>query len=146
MQKSQSSCRATLRKLNIQLYSCWIQFRTLRRIMRIEEGVIEVDFSLPQRLPLGIPIKIAIIQKIESARGTMGSGKRREGSFPFPSCPARCIFLSPQPPYNTKRPLWGSGGERRQMDHHPLRYAYKAESNSLFKIIYTFKLITDAKA
>ena len=47
--------------------------------------------SPPQRLPLGIPIKIAIIEKIESARGT--------------SCPARSLFLSPQPPHNPKRPL-----------------------------------------
>ena len=31
--------------------------------------------SPPQRLPLGIPIKIAIIEKIESARGTMERGK-----------------------------------------------------------------------
>ena len=46
-----------------------------------------------QRLPLGIPIKIAIIEKIESARGTMGRGKRRS------------LFLSSQPPHNTKRPL-----------------------------------------
>ena len=34
--------------------------------------------SPPQRLPLGIPIKLAVIGKIESARGTMGGGKRRE--------------------------------------------------------------------
>ena len=27
-------------------------------------------------------------------------------SSPFPSCPARSLFLSPQPPHNTKRPLW----------------------------------------
>ena len=49
--------------------------------------------SPPQRLPLGIPIKISITEKIESARGTMAS------------CPARSLFLSPQPPHNTKRPL-----------------------------------------
>ena len=38
----------------------------------------------------------------------MGKGKRRESllSFPFPSLPARFLFLSPQPPYDTKRPLW----------------------------------------
>ena len=56
--------------------------------------------SAPQRLPLSIRIKIAIIKKIESARGTMG-----RGPSPFPPCPARSLFLSPQPPYNTKRPL-----------------------------------------
>ena len=27
-------------------------------------------------------------------------------SFPFPSCPARFLLFSPQPPCNTKRPLW----------------------------------------
>ena len=36
----------------------------------------------------------------------MGRGKRRELSSllssPFPSCPARSLFLSPQPPHNTK--------------------------------------------
>ena len=26
-------------------------------------------------------------------------------SSPFPSCPTRFLFISPQPPYNTKRPL-----------------------------------------
>ena len=30
------------------------------------------DLSPSQRLPLGIPIRIAVIEKIESARGTMG--------------------------------------------------------------------------
>ena len=39
----------------------------------------ELDkLSPPQKLPLGIPTKTAIIEKIESARGTMGRGKRRE--------------------------------------------------------------------
>ena len=54
-----------------------------------------IYLSPPPRLPLGIPIKISIIEKIESARGTMGTS-------PFPSCPARSLFLSPQPPLNTK--------------------------------------------
>ena len=54
-----------------------------------------IYLSPPQRLPLGIPIKISIIEKIESARRTMGTS-------PFPSCPARSLFLSPQPPHNTK--------------------------------------------
>ena len=40
--------------------------------------------------------------KIESARGD--DGKRAKAFF-FPSSPARRLFLSPQPPYNTKRPL-----------------------------------------
>ena len=69
------------------------------------------QLSPPQRLPLGIPIKIAIIEKIESGQGTMGRGKRREplpynvfkmtpnfrGSlsslFPFPMVP-RALSLS----------------------------------------------------
>ena len=66
------------------------------------------NFRPPRRLPLGIPIKIAITVKIESARGTMGKGKMRElllFSFPFLSCPACSLFLSSQPPRNTKRPL-----------------------------------------
>ena len=68
------------------------------------------SLSPPQRLPLGIPIKIVIIEKIESAPGTMGRGKRQEPeaslfSFPFSSCPAHSLFLSPHPPHNTKRPL-----------------------------------------
>ena len=54
-----------------------------------------IYLSPPQRLPLGIPIKISIIEKIESVRGTMETS-------PFPSCPARSLFLSPQPPHNTK--------------------------------------------
>ena len=36
------------------------------------------DLSPPQRLQLGIPIRIAVIEKIESARGTMGRGERRK--------------------------------------------------------------------
>lgn len=61
--------------------------------------------SLPQRLPLGTPIKIVIVNEIknkESARRTMGKHKKGGSevgagplSFPFPSFPARTIFLSP---------------------------------------------------
>ena len=63
-----------------------------------------IYLSPPQRLPLGIPIKISIIEKIESAGD---DGKRETAgasllSSPFPSCPARSLFLSPQPPHNTK--------------------------------------------
>ena len=47
-----------------------------------------------QKLTPCTPIKIAIPKKIESARGTMG----RRKTAPF-------LFLSPQPPYDTKRPL-----------------------------------------
>ena len=81
---------------------------TQRKLQLVElENNIAADLSPPQRLPLGIPIKIAIIEKIESALGTMGRGKRPS---PFPSCLARSLFLSPGLP-TTKRGL--CGGERR---------------------------------
>ena len=61
-----------------------------------------------QRLPLGIPVKKkkrSNNRKIESARGTMGRGKRRELSslFPLPIVPRSFSFSSPDS-YNTKRP------------------------------------------
>ena len=67
-------------------------------------NIVLQRLSPPQRLPLGIPIKISIIEKIESAGD---DGKRETAgasllSSPFPSCPARSLFLSPQPPHNTK--------------------------------------------
>ena len=63
----------------------------------------------PQRFPTGYPNKNSNNRKIDSAQVTMGRGKRREPllsllTFHFPSCPGS-LFLSPQPPYNTKRPL-----------------------------------------
>ena len=64
-----------------------------------------LTLSPPQRLPLGVPIKISIIEKIESARGTMGRGKRLSSLFPLPIVPRALSFFSPQPPHNTKRPL-----------------------------------------
>ena len=48
------------------------------------------------------------MEKIESAQETMGRGEKAGASplsFPFPWCLARSLFLSPQPPHNTKRPL-----------------------------------------
>ena len=64
--------------------------------------------SPPQRLPLGIPIKIAIIEKNGNRAGDDGK-KEKTGvsllSLPFPSCPALSLFYSPQPTHNTKRPL-----------------------------------------
>ena len=54
--------------------------------------------SPPQRLPLGIPIKIAIIVKIESARRMMGRGKRRKPFFSLPPShrpPALSFSFSP---------------------------------------------------
>ena len=60
--------------------------------------------SALQRLLAGYPSKNSNNRKIESARGTMGRGKRREPllfllAFHFPSC-SGSLFLSPQPPYN----------------------------------------------
>ena len=58
------------------------------------------ELSPSQRFPLGIPEKIAIIEKIESARGILP-----------PSYRAQCaLFLSPQPPHKNKRTL-------RRRDH-----------------------------
>ena len=53
------------------------------------------NFRPPRRLPLGIPIKIAITEKIESARRTMGKGKMRSFFFSlFPSYRAlRALFF-----------------------------------------------------
>ena len=45
---------------------------------------LRLSSSPPQRLPMGIPIKIAIIVKIESARRMMGRGKRRKPFFSLP--------------------------------------------------------------
>ena len=69
-----------------------------------------LGLSLPQRLPLGVPIKIANINEKLNARGgageTMGRGERASLlSFPFPSCSGRFLFLSFQPPCDTKRPI-----------------------------------------
>ena len=60
--------------------------------------------------PAGYPNKNSNNGKIESPRGTMGRGKRREPlfsrCFPFPSCPARFLFVSPSFPA-TQRGLCG---------------------------------------
>ena len=72
------------------------------------------SLSPPQRLPLDIPIKIAITKNRKRA----GDDWKREKagvsllSSPFPSCPARSLFLSPQPPHNIKRSL-----RRREQCH-----------------------------
>ena len=75
-----------------------------------------VELSPPQRLPLGVPIKIAIMEKQKARGGTMGRGKRREPlfltslfSFPFPSCPARFLFLPSLP--TTQRAEKRVGGQ-----------------------------------
>ena len=87
------------------------------------------------RLPLDIPIKIAIIGKIRKRAGE--NGKREKAgasllSFPFPSCLARSLFFSPQPPHDTKRPL-------RRRERPPPRPPPPEE------IWYSFKMATPPK-
>ena len=58
--------------------------------------------------PVGYPYINSNNRK--NRKGAEDDGKRKKAgasllSFPFPSCPARCLFLSPQLPHNTKRPL-----------------------------------------
>ena len=53
-----------------------------------------LSLSPPKRLPLGFPIKIATRIEKQKACG----GRWKEGKGPFPSCPARFLFLPPQPP------------------------------------------------
>ena len=60
-----------------------------------ESPRLDQTFSPPQRLPLGIPIKISIIEKIESARGSFHPSYRAP----------RALFLSPQPPHKNKSTL-----------------------------------------
>ena len=73
-----------------------------RRVPCLVKGVDQNAFewilwlSPPQRLPLGSPIKIAIIEKNRKRAGH--DGKREKTWF------ARSLFLSRQPPHNTKRP------------------------------------------
>ena len=65
----------------------------------------QMYLSPQQRLPLGIPIKISIIDKNRKRAGNDGKRETAGASLlssPFPSCPARSLFLSPQPPHNTK--------------------------------------------
>ena len=65
----------------------------------VDQNAFDSILSLSplQRLPLGIPIKIAITEKNRKRAGHDG---KREKTWP-----ARSLFLSPQPPHNTKRPL-----------------------------------------
>ena len=76
----------------------------------LDESESRLGYSTPpQRLPLGIPVKIAIIEKNKKRAGH--DGKREKDSLPLFSLSSshhapRSPFLSPQPPYNTKRPLW----------------------------------------
>ena len=75
--------------------------------------------SPPQRFPLDISIKIAIIEKIESARRASGKKEKCASllSSLLPSCPVPSLFLSPQPPHNTKRPLPRRESQYRSQIH-----------------------------
>ena len=62
----------------------------------------------PAEAPARYSYKNSNNRKIESARGTMGRGKRREGLssfFPLPIVPRALSFFSPQSHHNTRRPL-----------------------------------------
>ena len=65
---------------------------------KIETAIIDQHNAKPLSsadAPAGYPYKnMAIIEKIESAWGTMGRGL--PSLFPFPSCPALSLFFSPQ--------------------------------------------------
>ena len=66
--------------------------------------------------PAGYPNNDSNNRKTESARRTMGRRKRRESLLPsssFPSRPARFLFLSPRPHYDTKESLSKGVFERR---------------------------------
>ena len=60
--------------------------------------------------PIERTLRINIIEKTASARGTMGRN-RIPLAVLFPSSIAR-FFPSPQPPYDTKRSLRGSAEKR----------------------------------
>ena len=68
--------------------------------MHLKTSVILLrPLSPPQTLPLGIPIKIAIIEKIESARETMGRWRRWEPLFslsPSHRAPRALFFFLPR--------------------------------------------------
>ena len=68
--------------------------------------------------PAGYPNNDSNNRKTESARRTMGRRKRRESLLPsssFPSRPARFLFLSPRPHYDTKESLSKGVFERRTL-------------------------------
>ena len=80
-------------------------------------GTKRPELSTLQRLSMDIPIKIhsAILEKKESARGTMGRGKGGSFlSFPFPLCSTRflCQFILPSFP-TTRRGLGGGESDMK---------------------------------
>ena len=61
--------------------------------LSIKNAFFHQELSPPQRLPLGIPEKIVIIEK---------NRKRAGKIFPFLSCPARSLSFSPASPLGTR--------------------------------------------
>ena len=74
-----------------------------------------VELSPPQRLPLGVPIKIAIVEKQKARGETMGRGNRREPLCSLsPSHPApRAFFFSPASLRHKEQRLGGQELVRR---------------------------------
>ena len=98
--------------------NCMLAIKKLKTYTLTENCGYHLYFSLrsPPPIPAGYPNKNSNDRKIESARGTMRRRKRRESlllSSRFPSCPARFLFLSPRPPYDTKESLSKGVFERR---------------------------------
>ena len=67
-----------------------------------------VELSPPQRLPLGVPIKTAIMEKQKARGGTMGRGKRREPLF--------LTSLSLSPSHRTPRAFFFSPASLRHRE------------------------------
>ena len=62
--------------------------------LKRHKGIFVPSTSVLRRSSAGYSYKIAMMEKVGRARGTTTT------------CPARSLFLSPQPPHNTKRPQW----------------------------------------
>ena len=98
---------------------------------------IAKQLSPPQRPPARHPNKNSNNQKIESARGTMGRGKRRELLFSFsPSNRAQraLFFFLPQPPYNAKRPLRGREAKQRNLKQSVSQPCFHIRSDVVYMI------------
>ena len=97
--------------------------------------------SLLRRGPARHPNKNSNNQKIESARGTMGRGKRRELLFSFsPShrAPRALFFFLPRPPYNAKRPLRGREAKQRNLKQSVSQPCFHIRSDVVYMIGWTW--------
>ena len=84
----------------------------------------------PQRLPLGIPVKIAIIEKNRKRAETIGRGKKPSSTllpFLFPSCPAFS--------FSFRRGL--CGGERLGYVPEYTRKKNSRKRNQIFSISFS---------